>query len=236
MIGDDGWLYNLRSMKKCGDRFYKRTIPLVFMLIFCGGPRLYCDSDQAWLVNSATFKVSSAMSLKLTQESRHLDITYFHPYLMGLHGGVIFNLAKNFHFAAIYKRAHVEYQEILYNEDRIILEGGWKTEVAENLDFDLRFRTEIRKFDAETPEDHVRFRLRLRLKTELSIGELELKPFIAVETFGKSKVYTVQRSRLYAGTNFPLGDHVEFILSYMWLASRHDESIHILFSGFELKF
>ncbi len=214
----------------------KKIIPLLFILVFCGWANGYCDSDQAWLLNSATFKVSSKISLKLIQESRHLDITYAHPYLMSIHGGIVFNLTKNIYLATIYKRAHVEYQEIIYNEDRLILEGGWKTRVAENLDFDLRIRTEIREFDEEIPEDHRRFRLRLRLKTEFSIGELKLKPFIAAETFGKTKVYTVQRSRLYIGTNFPLSDHVEFVLSYMWLATRQDESIHILLSGFELQF
>jgi hypothetical protein len=236
LIGNDDWRYNLHSMNQGKDKSHKRIIPLLFILTLCGWICGFCDSDQAWLVNSATFKVSPTVSLKLTQESRHLDITYAHPYLMSLHGGIVFNLAKNFYFATIYKRAHVEYQETIYNEDRVILEGGWKTEIAENLIFDLRFRTEIREFDAESPEDHLRFRLRLRLKTDFNIGELKLKPFIAVETFGKSKINTVQRSRLYIGTNFPLSDHVEFVLSYMWLATRHDESIHILFSGFELKF
>jgi hypothetical protein len=214
----------------------KRIIPLLLILILCGWIRGFCDSDQAWLVNSATFKVSSKISLKLIQESRHLDITYAHPYLMSVHGGIVFNLTKNIYLATIYKRAHVEYQEIVYNEDRVVLEGGWKTKLAENLAFDLRIRTEIREFDAQTPEDHLRFRLRLRLKTELNIGELKLKPFIAAETFGKTKVYTIQRSRLYIGANLPLSDHVEFVISYMWLATRHEESIHILVSGFELKF
>jgi hypothetical protein len=207
----------------------KKIFLLLFIFILCGWIWGFCDSDQAWLVNSAIFKVSSTISMKLTQESRHLDITYANPYLMSLHGGIVFNLA-------IYKRAHVEYQEAVYNENRMILEGGWKTEVADNLDFDLRLRTEIREFDAEIPEDHLRFRLRLRLKTELNIGELKLKPFIAVETFGKNKVFTVQRGRLYIGTNLPLSDHVELVLSYMLLVTRNEESIHILVSGFELKF
>jgi hypothetical protein len=229
-------MYNLRSMSKGKEKSCKKNIPLFVIFILCGCLRSYGDSDQAWLINSATFKISSKISLKLTQESRHLEITYAHPYLMSLHGGIVFNLIKNVHLASIYKRAHVEYQGTVYNEDRFILEGGWKTGVAKDLDFDLRFRTEIREYDVEALEDHLRFRLRLRLKTEFSIGELKLKPFIAAETFGKTKIYTVQRIRLYLGTNFPLSDNVEFVLSYMWLATRHDESIHILVSGFELRF
>ncbi len=229
-------MYNLHSMDMGKIKSYNKIVPLFIILILFGCLMSYGDSDQAWLINSATFKISSKISLKLTQESRHLEITYAHPYLMSLHGGLVFNLTKNVHLASIYKRAHVEYQGVVYNEDRFILEGGWKTEMTKNLNLDLRFRTEIREFDAETPEDHLRFRLRLRLKTEFSIGGLDLKPFIAAETFGKTKIYTVQRIRLYLGTNLPLSDHVEFVLSYMWLASRHEESIHILVSGLELRF
>jgi hypothetical protein len=63
-----------------------------------------------------------------------------------------------------------------------------------------------------------------------------LRPYIANETFGKTKIFTVQKNRLYVGTSIPLSAHVEFNLSYMWLAARGLESIHILYSGFQLKF
>jgi len=223
-------------MKKHIHRSSTKTV-IIFLFILIGGwSSAFGDTSQSWFNNSATFTISSKLDLKLTQESRHLDVTYSNPYLKNVQGGIVFKLPKNFYFATLYKREHVEIQNIIYSENRYTLEAGWKTKVAEKLDFDIRFRTEIREFEKESPEDHLRFRLRLRLKSELSIGKLRLKPFIAAETFGKSKVYTVQRSRLYIGTNFPLSDHVEFTLSYLWLATRDAESIHILHSGFELKF
>lgn len=209
------------------------VFPAIFFAVWSNG---FCDTSQAWLNNSATFTLSSKLSLKLTQESRHLDITYSNPYLKNVQGGIVLKLPHDFYFATLYKREHVEIRDIIYNENRYTLEAGWKTKVAEKLDFDIRLRTEIREFEEEFPDDHLRFRLRLRLKSELRIGKLRLKPFIAAETFGKSKVYTVQRSRLYIGANFPLSDHVEFALSYLWLATRDAESVHILHSGFELKF
>jgi hypothetical protein len=130
----------------------------------------------------------------------------------------------------------VEIQEIVYNENRIQLEAGWKTKLAEKLDFDIYFRTEIREFEQEFPEDHLRFRLQLRLITELNIGELKLNPFIATETFGKTKIFTVQKNRLFIGTMIPLSEHVAFRISYLWLATQGAESIHILHSGFKLNF
>jgi hypothetical protein len=223
-------------MKKYIHKSSTKTV-IIFLFILIGGwSSGFCDTSQSWFNNSATFAVSSKLDLKLTQESRHLDITYSNPYLKNVQGGIVFKLPENFYFATLYKREHVEIGDIVYNENRYTLEGGWKTKVAEKLDFDIRFRTEIREFDEESTEDHLRFRLRLRMKSKLSIGKLQLKPFIALETFGKTKIYTVQRSRLYIGTNFPLSEHVEFSISYLWLATRHAESIHILHSGFELKF
>jgi len=130
----------------------------------------------------------------------------------------------------------VDIQDAIYNENRFTFETGWKTKVVEKLNFDIRFRTEIREYEEEIKEDHLRFRLRLRLKSDLNIGQLHLKPFVAAETFGKSKIYTAQASRLYFGTFFPFSEHVEFGISYIWLATRGAESIHILHSGFELKF
>ncbi|UCE43324.1 MAG: DUF2490 domain-containing protein [Candidatus Aminicenantes bacterium] len=186
--------------------------------------------------NSATFTLSSKWSLKLSHETRNLDITFSNPYLKNVAGGFVFHLPRNFYFATVYKRAHVEIQDIVYNENRYILEAGWKTKVTKKLDFDIYFRTEIREFEEEFPEDYLRFRMRLQLKTMLSIGKLKLKPFIANETFGKTKIYTIQKNWLYIGTMIPLSDHVEFGISYMWLATRDAESIHILYSGFQFLF
>ncbi len=218
---------------------HKSSIKTVFLFLFILiGIRSigFCDSSQSWLNNSATFTISSKFNLKLTQESRYLDIAYANPYLKNVQGGIVFKLPHNFYFATLYKREHVEIRSIITNENRFTLEGGWKTKLVENLDFDVRFRTEIREYDEEIPEDHLRFRLRLRLKSRLNIVKLQLKPFIALETFGKTKIYTIQRSRLYIGTNIPLSDQVEFALSYLWLATRGGPSIHILASGIELKF
>lgn len=223
-------------MRQVHHKLILKTIvlfPAIFLLVWSNGR---CDTSQAWLNNSATFSISTKLSLRLSHEIRNLDIAYSNPYLKNVAGGLVFHLPKNFYIAAVYKREHVEIQDIVYSENRLQLEAGWKTKVAKKMDFDIRFRTEIREFEEELPEDHLRFRLRLRLKTELSIGKLKLKPFIATETFGKTKVYTVQKNRLYIGTMIPLSEHVEFGLSYVWLAIRDAESIHILLSGFELKF
>jgi hypothetical protein len=210
---------------------------LVFCIIFFSSWNPgFSDTSQAWLKNSITFTLSSKWDLKIAHETRNLDISFFNPYYKNIAGGFVFHFPKNFYFSAVYKRVHVEFQDTIYNENRYILEAGWETPVANKLDFDLRFRTEIREFEEEFPEDHLRFRLRLMLVSQINLGKLELMPFIANETLGKSKIYTVQKNRFYIGTMIPLGEHVKFNISYMWLATQGAESIHILYSGFNLEF
>ena len=223
-------------MRHVRYRLILKICLLFFLAFFAIWKNGFCDTSQAWLTNAATFSLSSKMDLKISHHGRFLDITYSDPYLKNFQGGIVLKLPKNIYLSTLYRRDHVKIQDVVYNENRLTLETGWKTKVAEKLDFDVRFRTEIREFKEEIKEDHLRFRLRLRLKSELNIGQLHLKPFVAVETFGKSKIYTVQASRFYIGTFFPLSDHVEFGISYIWLATRGAESIHILHSGFELKF
>lgn len=229
-------LYNILIMKPFNNKFLYKTVILFFFILTGGWRSGFCDTSQAWLTNAATFSLSSRLDLKISQHGRYLDITYSDPYLKNFQGGIALKLPKNFYVATLYRRDHVDIQDAIYNENRFTLEAGWKIKVAEKLDFDVRFRTEIREYEEEIKEDHLRFRLRLRLKSELKIGQLHLKPFVAAETFGKSRIYTVQASRFYVGAFFPLSEHVEFGISYIWLATEGAESIHILHSGFELKF
>jgi hypothetical protein len=196
----------------------------------------FSDTSQAWLKNSIIFTLSSKWDLKLSHEIRNLDITFFNPYYKSIAGGFVFHLPKNFYFSAVYKRVHVEFQDMIYNENRYVLEAGWETPVVKHLDFDVYFRTEIREFEEAFPEDHLRFRLKLQLLSELNVGKLNLIPFIAFETFGKTKIYTVQKSRFFIGTKIPLGEHVAFRIAYLLLTTRDAESIHILHAGFQLHF
>ncbi len=199
---------------------------------------LFADLSQGWLNNSATFSISPKWDFKLTQEIRCLDVSYADPYMYNWQGGIIYKFPKNFTFGFLYKREHTDREnlEFIADENRFTLQGTWKIGVVKDLDFDVRIKTEIREFDQESVDDHLRFRLRVRFKYNTHIGDLKLKPFIASETFGKSKVYTIQRNRLYLGTYIPVSSKVEFLLNYIWLYTTGKESIHILNSGVDFKF
>ncbi len=205
---------------------------VLFLLVLCSS---LSASSQGWLNNSATFTLSPHWNLKFTQEIRTFDVTYADPYLHNLQAGIVCKLPRNVYVALLYKREHVAYDDISLDENRTTIEGGWKTGVIKDLDFDIRARTEIRRFNLED-SNHTRFRLRLRLKYTTAIGSLKIKPFIATETFGKDTFYTVQKNRFYLGSIFPLSKHVELIVNYIWLNSRGSEDVHIINTGFDLKF
>ncbi len=79
-------------------KFILKTIvlfPAIFFAVWSSG---FCDTSQAWLNNSATFTLSSSLGLKLSHESRHLDITYSNPYLKNIAGGVVLKLTKKIKF------------------------------------------------------------------------------------------------------------------------------------------
>jgi hypothetical protein len=193
-------------------------------------------TSQGWFNNSVTFTITPKWSLKFTQELRALDVTYSEPYMHNLQAGIVYNLPKNFYLADLYKREHVDLDsDIVFDEDRITLEGGWEIALAQDLSFDIRARTEIRRFNVED-SDHTRFRLRLRFEYEANLGSLKFKPFVATETFGKTAVYTVQKNRIYFGSIFPLSHHLELVVNYIWLNARDIDDIHIINTGFDLEF
>ena len=234
----------LPQVSSLRDRAARRLLPPLLLAATCLClARPAAATSQAWLNNSLTFSITPKWSLKFTQELRSLNITYAEPYLHNLQAGIVYFLPKNFTLAALYKREHVDIvgeilnleDDIVLDEDRFTLQGTWKAGLARNLSFDVRAKIEFRSFNEED-SNHTRFRLRLRLKYDTHIGSLRLKPFIATETFGKTQVYTVQKNRLYLGSIFPLGDHVELTVNYIWLNARDLGDIHILNTGFDLKF
>ncbi|MGB2905769.1 MAG: DUF2490 domain-containing protein [Candidatus Aminicenantaceae bacterium] len=218
--------------KKSFSRFALLLLAVSSLLL----SRPAAANSQGWLNNSVTFSITPKWSLKFTQELRALDITYADPYLHNLAAGLVYHFPKNFYVTALYKREHVDLDEdIVFDEDRFTLEGGWKVAVAKGLNLDIRFKTEFRSFNVED-SNHTRFRLRLRIKYDTHLGSLRLKPFVATESFGKTTVYTAQKNRFYIGSSFPLSQYAELVVNYIWLNARDLGDFHIINTGFDLKF
>lgn len=218
----------LRSMK-----FF--LISFTFIAITLLPVRLSAD-DQAWLNNSLSFTISKNLNLKFTNEARYNEITYMDPYLKNFQTGVVYKLPKSIYIAFLYKRENTKKTDYTLNENRYTFETGWEAKLGNNLNIDTRFRTEIRRYEKGLAINHLRFRFRIRLKTTLKIGSFQLKPFIATEPFGDTIEDRINQNRFYLGTIFPLDEKVQFVINYIRQDTRNKETIHILNSGFNLKF
>ncbi len=198
----------------------------------CSSPLF--GEQESWLNNSLNVSLNPRFTLILTQEMRSYEFTYADPYMFNLQGGISAKLNRRFYAAFLYKREHVS-QPAESNENRYTFEAGWKTGLARKISFDLRARAELRRYDISA-QDHTRYRFRLRLIYNGSLGQFQIRPFIAAETFGKDDIFSVQKNRLYIGSYIPITRNLEITLNYIWLNEKDQEDTHIVNSGFSLKF
>lgn len=210
-------------------------IGLVVIMVLMAAGTLVAE-EQGWINNSLSFKINNKFTLKFTNESRYNELTYSDFFMRNWQGGIVYKFSQKMYFAVLYKREDTQKTGFILHENRLTLETGWKTKLGKKLDFDIRFRTEIRGFEEGLSDNHLRFRLRARVKTRMRIGQLKLNPFIAMEPFGDTKADEINRYRLYAGFVFPMGKHAAFVLNYIQQGTKDKDTIHILNTGVELKF
>jgi len=192
--------------------------------------------DQGWINNSLTLKVNSKISLKFTNEIRHQEIAFADAFLHNWQGGVVWKASARTYAGVFYKRETTASLDDNINENRLTLEGGWQLPLTKKSRFDVRFRTEIREFRAGRKEDHLRFRLRLRFTTQINLGSLKLKPFVATEPFADTLADKINRNRFYLGVGVPLTAHLQWVVNYIRQDTSGKDPLHILNTGVDLKF
>jgi hypothetical protein len=222
---------NERLLKTGGQ---KTLFVLLFWLVISRMPAN--AENQSWLNNSLRISLKSKLILIFTHEFRNQEFTFMNHYLANVQGGLEYGISENTYIAFLYKRENTKKTDYLLNENRYTLETGWKTKLGPDVNFDLRFRTEGRTYEHERADNHFRLRLRLRLTTEVELGDFTIKPFIATEPFGDTLTKTIHQNRFYLGAAFPLGQHSTFVLYYLRQDTKAKEPIHILNAGFQLKF
>ncbi len=90
-------------------------------------------------------------------------------------------LGPRLYVGVFYLRETTRKSPASLQENRFTLEAGWKVDLSKTLSFDARARNEIRVFEDNLAEDHLR--LRLRLVQKLALGARTFKAFLAVEPF-----------------------------------------------------
>jgi hypothetical protein len=220
----------------------KKKNPEVFFFVFFLVLSILFSSHtlqaegQGWLNNTLNLTINNNFYLILKSQIRTHDISFQDSFLYFLEGGIGYKLPKNFFIAANYRRQTTKSGLRQVNENRYILDAGWKTNLNKTFSFDWRFRSEIRTFEQDADVNHSRFRLYGRLTAKVKIGELNLKPFIAEEPFWDTKYDALSQNRLYLGTIIPLNEKVEFVLSYLRQDLKNKDTNHIIYTGFNLKF
>lgn len=210
------------------------AVALVLLFLICGHYLL--AEGQGWLNNSLNLAVDNEFSLIIKSQIRAHNTTFQDPFLYFLEGGIGYKLPKNFFLNALYRRQTSKSADRQVNENRYVLETGWKTNLNKTFGFDWRFRWEIRRFEQDANVNHLCFRLYTRLTAKIKIGELNLKPFIADEPFYDTKYDAFSQNRFYLGSTFPLGDKVEYVLSYLRQDLKGKDTNHIIYTGFNLRF
>jgi hypothetical protein len=213
----------------------KSGLLVIFIFILVLGQSVLAD-EQSWFKNTLDLSISSRIKAKFSQEIRHNELTFMVPYLTNWEGGLDISLFKNLSISLLYRRQNEEKASYMLKENRFMIDVNWRKKLGQKFTFDARVRTEIRNFRESRVENHLRFRLRLRLRGKCKIGKLALNPFIAIEPFGDTLKDEINRFRFYLGTVFPLGEHIGFLLSYIRQSTKDKETLHILNSGFQLKF
>ncbi len=221
-------------MTKKNFRLFVLALFLVMSVLFSGLPLL--AEGQGWFNNTLNLTIDKDFSLMVKSQIRAHDISFQDPFVYVFEGGIGYKLPKNFFVAANYRRQTSKSGLRQVNENRFMLDAGWKTKLNKTFGFDWRFRSEIRQFEKDADVDHLRFRLYIRFTANLKIGELNLKPFIAEEPFWDTKYDAFSQNRFYLGSAVPLSDKVEFVLSYLRQDLKDKDTNHIIFTGFNLKF
>ena len=213
----------------------KKCISLIPLLILLFSFELQAD-DQSWLNNSLQFSLNPKLNLIFTQESRNNELTFMDSYLSNVQGGISYSIFSKTYVALLCKRQVSQKNGYMLYENRYTCEAGWKKGFDQRTIFDVRFRTEARTFADGNTEDHLRFRLRLRFTYKATWGSFRFRPFIATEPFGDTLQNKIHQNRFYLGVIFPLSEKIVFSINYIRQDTSKKETLHILSSGFQLKF
>lgn len=214
-----------------------RVLLLLALPFYSGGAPCLASESQGWLNNSVGVKTGAAWKLKVTQELRGRELTHEDRFLKNGSLGFFRDLPKSSYLGLSYKRQIEERAEFETTENRMTLEAGWKRGLSSGFTFDSRFRSEFRTFESDLGEDHLRLRLRFRLRKPVTLAALRLEHFVSTELFSSShQEPIVNRSRFSLGTAIELSRKARVVVNYLRQDSNGKAPIHILNTGLELSF
>ena len=187
---------------------------LTFFLFVLSGSRLISE-QQGWITNSITLKINPYSTLLFSNEFRYYKITISGHYLNNWQAGFLQTLFKKFHLGLAYKRQITWFPQYILKENRFIFEAGWGTNLTQSIDFRCRFNAEIRRFEEDLKQNHLRLRLRFLLLMKLKILKLKVIPFFAFEPFFDTVTNEISENRSYTGIIFPVCKNIRLEFGYI---------------------
>jgi hypothetical protein len=195
--------------------------------------------DQGWMVNSIAFNATDRITLNVIQENRFSTFSYWsNHYLANYQLTAAYKFDRGFSAGCGYRRQDDEKAAYTSHENRYFIEGGWKTRLEGNVQFDARVMVESRNYEQEFIEDFMRYRARFRLTYKTAIGPVKLAPFMGSEIYCDNRETSatfVNRNRLYLGSDFPFHKHASFNTYYMRQDEKGRTSMTALIAGFQVK-
>ena len=73
----------------------RKSTALLFLFFFIMLSGHFFADDQGWINNSLTIKIDPKFSVKMTNETRHYDLTFKDPFMKNFQAGLIYNLPGN---------------------------------------------------------------------------------------------------------------------------------------------
>lgn len=194
--------------------------------------------DQNWTENSLTFKLTNNQSIRFVNEVKYrswdwADGVFVKNWVVGYDRKV----ANGFSIGTHYKQELTRKSngpDVI--ERRIGLDAGWQTKFENGMRFDIRTRLEIRHFDEDRSDDHLRFRFRFRLRDNWQFARLKLEPYVSLEPFYDTQSDSFSRYRFSVGTMVPLGTHVKLRVAYLLQDKRAKQGEHVFNTGISVVF
>ncbi len=219
------------------SKWYREVLVVALFLLAAAAAEA---KNQGWVNNSITLGVTDHIGVKFSRESRFGKTSDLgQPILKNLQIGVAVTLPAGLKAGFAYKRESEEKSSFVSSENRYVGEASFGKKVFNVLRPDVRVRFEQRTYEQAGLEEHLRYRLRLRIKGDIQISKLALSPFIATELFGDTKRTTedfLNRNRFFIGTEIPVHKSVKLVINYIRQDTIDKESINILNTGVDLKF
>lgn len=192
------------------------------------------SETQFWFGNSLTVALRDAWRLEATHESRSDGLDHGDRYLRNWSLGAARSLPRNTYLGVSLKREWGAKIGFTRKENRLTLEGGWKKALSSHVSFDTRVRSEFRRFESDRGANHVRYRVRVKLRRKLEVLERQVGLFVWSELFGSSSSGTVDRNRFSLGTTVRIAKHTEVLVAYLRQDTSDKDAINALKTGFKL--